>query len=116
MSRRPDEWPTTRVFPNTPISDAAVNSALRRMGYDTQTEHCGHGFRTTASTLLNEQGFAPDAIELQLAHQETDKTRGAYNKAQRLAERRQMMQAWADYVDGLRGGGRVVGIQRRARR
>ena len=55
-------------------------------------------------------------IELQLAHQETDKTRAAYNRAQRLAERRQMMQAWADYLDGLRGGGRVVGIQRRARR
>ena len=87
------------------------------MGYDTQTEHCpGTVLERPRATLLNEQGFAPDVIELQLAHQETDKTRAAYNRAQRLAERRQMMQAWADYLVGLRGGGRVVGIQRRARR
>jgi len=57
-----------------------------------------------ASTLLNEQGFPPDVIELQLAHSERNKVRAAYNKAQRLPERRQMMQAWADYLDELRTG------------
>jgi hypothetical protein len=55
-----------------------------------------------ASTLLNELGFHPDLIELQLAHQERNATRAAYNRAERLAERRQMMQAWADYLDRLR--------------
>lgn len=55
-----------------------------------------------ASTLLNEQGFPPDIDELQLAHTERNKVRAAYNKAQRLPERRQMMQAWADYLEGLR--------------
>jgi hypothetical protein len=57
-----------------------------------------------ASTLLNEQGFAPDIIELQLAHVERNKVRAAYNRAQRLSERRKMMQAWADYLDDLRVG------------
>ena len=61
-----------------------------------------HGFRSMASTLLNEQGFPPDVIELQLAHVERNKVRAAYNKAQRLAERRVMMQAWADFLDQLR--------------
>jgi hypothetical protein len=60
-------------------------------------------FGGTASSLLNEQGFASDIIELQLAHAERNKVRAAYNRAQRLGERRKMMQAWADYLDGLRG-------------
>lgn len=55
-----------------------------------------------ASTILNEQGFPPDVIELQLAHTERNKVRSAYNRAQRLAERTQMMQEWADYLDRLR--------------
>jgi cell wall assembly regulator SMI1 len=55
-----------------------------------------------ASTLLNEQGFPPDVIELQLAHAERNKVRAAYNRAQRLAERRKMMQVWADYLERLR--------------
>jgi integrase len=62
----------------------------------------GHGFRAVASTLLNEQGFPPDVIELQLAHAERNKVRAAYNRAQRLAERRHMMQAWGDLLDRLR--------------
>ncbi len=66
-----------------------------------------------ASTLLNEQGFPPDVIELQLVHAERSKVRAAYNKAQRLPERRKMMQAWADYLDGLRVGATVVPIRRR---
>jgi integrase len=102
-------------YRDRPISDAAINAALRRMGYSTQDEMTGHGFRSMASTLLNEQGHHPDLIELQLAHRERNKSRAAYNRAQRLAERRQMMQAWADYLDGLKAGGRVVNLRRRAR-
>jgi integrase len=87
--------------PNRPISNNTINAALRRLGYS-KDEMTAHGFRSTASTLLNEQGFPPDVIELQLAHAERNKVRAAYNKAQRLAERRKMMQAWADYLDRLR--------------
>ena len=99
------------VFPSLlsaerPISDNTINAALRRLGYGSD-EQTGHGFRSMASTLLNEQGFAPDVIELQLAHQERNKVRAAYNRAQRLDERRKMMQIWADYLDGLRAGGNM---------
>jgi integrase len=62
-----------------------------------------HGFRTTASTLLNEQGWRPDAIERQLAHGERDHVRAVYNHAEYFPERKLMMQAWADYLDELRG-------------
>jgi integrase len=94
------------VFPglrsrDRPISDNTLNAALRRLGYSSD-EMTAHGFRAMASTLLNEQGFPPDVIELQLAHQEKNKVRAAYNRAQRLDERRKMMQAWADYLDGLK--------------
>jgi integrase len=84
-----------------PISENTLNAALRRLGF-TKDEMTAHGFRATASTLLNEMGVAPDLIELQLAHAERNKVRAAYNRAQRLAERRQMMQRWADYLDELR--------------
>lgn len=84
-----------------PISENTLNAALRRLGYG-QTEMTAHGFRAMASTCLNEQGFAPDVIELQLAHRERNKVRAAYNRASRMAERRAMMQAWADYLDCLR--------------
>src|SRR5207253_11350199 len=94
-----------------PMSDNTINAALRRMGY-TSEEQTGHGFRSMASTLLNEQGFPPDVIELQLAHTERNKVRAAYNKAQRLPERRKMMQAWANYLDALREGAAVVPIRR----
>lgn len=95
------------VFPSLlsaerPMSDNTINAALRRLGYGSD-EQTGHGFRSMASTLLNEQGFPPDIIELQLAHQERNKVRAAYNRAQRIAERREMMQSWADYLDSLRG-------------
>jgi integrase len=95
-----------------PMSNNTINAALRRLGYSGE-EQTGHGFRTMASTLLNEQGHHPDVIELQLAHAERNKVRAAYNKAQRLPERRKMMQAWADYLDGLRAGATVVPIRRR---
>jgi integrase len=84
-----------------PISENTLNVALRRLGYSGE-QMTSHGFRSTASTLLNEQGWHPDLIELQLAHAERNKVRAAYNKAKRLDERRRMMQAWGDYLDGLK--------------
>jgi len=92
-------FPSLRA-PDRCMSNNTINAALRRLGYD-NTEIVGHGFRAMASTLLNEQGWHPDLIELQLAHAERNKVRAAYNRAERLAERRQMMQAWADYLDRL---------------
>jgi integrase len=89
--------------PLRPMSENTINSALRRMGY-TREEQTGHGFRTTASTFLNENEEAPDWIELQLAHKEKNQTRGAYNEAQKIAKRREMMQRWADHLDMLRAG------------
>jgi integrase len=82
------------------MSDNTVNAALRRLGYRKE-EMTGHGFRGTASTLLNEQGWNPDVIERQLAHSERNKVRAAYNFAEYLPERRRMMQAWADHLDVL---------------
>jgi len=87
-----------------PISNGTLNAALRRLGYAAD-EMTAHGFRSMASTALNELGWPPDVIELQLAHQERNKVRASYNKASRLAERKKMMQAWADYLDVLRAGG-----------
>jgi integrase len=84
-----------------PLSENTLNGAIRRLGYSGE-EMTAHGFRSMASTLLNEQGVHPDLIELQLAHAERNTVRAAYNRAQRLAERRQMMQGWADYLDKLR--------------
>jgi integrase len=94
------------VFPGIrnikkPISENTINGALRRLGY-AKDEMTGHGFRSMASTLLNEQGWNRDAIERQLAHGERDKVRAAYNYAEHLPERRKMMQAWADYLDELK--------------
>ncbi|MBD4204918.1 tyrosine-type recombinase/integrase, partial [Xanthomonas citri pv. citri] len=83
-----------------PMSENTVNAALRRLGYD-QGQFTGHGFRSMASTILNEQGWKGDAIERQLAHGERDKVRAAYNHAEHLAERKKMMQAWADYLDAI---------------
>jgi len=94
------------VFPgersrDRPMSNNTVDAALRRLGYSNE-QMTGHGFRSMASTLLNEQGWHPDAIERQLAHQEPNEIRAAYNYAKHLPERRKMMQAWADFLDGLR--------------
>lgn len=106
------------VFPSTrsssrPMSENTVNGALRRLGY-TKDELTGHGFRSMASTLLNEQGWHRDAIERQLAHAEHDSVRAAYNYAEHLPERRKMMQHWADYLDALALGAKIVPIHRRA--
>lgn len=84
---------------NTPMSENTILYALYRMGYHSRAT--GHGFRSSASTLLNELGSDADVIERQLAHQERNKVRAAYHRAEYLAERRSMMQRWADYVDEL---------------
>jgi len=87
--------------PSRPMSENTVNAALRRLGYTTE-EMTGHGFRTMASTNLNEMGWKPDVIEKQLAHEERNKIRGAYNRAEYLHERHTMMQEWANYLDKLK--------------
>ena len=106
---QPVSGDTRFVFPSErtwtrPMSENTVNAGLRRMGYPKEVM-TGHGFRSMASTLLNEQGWNRDAIERQLAHGERDAVRAAYNYAQHLPERRKMMQAWADYLDTLRASG-----------
>jgi len=100
------------VFPSIrtsarPMSNNTVNTALRRLGYD-KSEICAHGFRGMASTLLHEQGFSSDVIERQLAHQEGNEVKAAYNHARHLPERKKMMQHWADYLDALRDGTNVI--------
>lgn len=105
------------VFPGgrstaRPMSEGAVTAALRSLGI-AKERMSAHGFRATASTLLNQQGWNPDAIERQLAHIETNAVRDAYNRATYQDERRRMMQAWADYLDSLaRGGSKVVALKR----
>jgi len=93
-------FPTMRDA-DRPMSENTLNACLRRMGYG-QEEMTSHGFRTIASTLLNEMGIAPELIERQLAHAEQNATRDAYNRAERLTERRELMQRWADHLDKLR--------------
>ncbi len=102
------------VFPGArsnkrPLSDNGPRTALRAMGY-TNDQMTPHGFRAMASTLLNEQGWRPDVIERQLAHVEQNKVRAAYHRSEYLEERKQMMQAWADYLDGLKQGADVMPI------
>lgn len=101
-------FPSLRTA-SRPMSENTLNTALRRLGFDGNTM-TAHGFRAMASTQLNELGWSPDVIERQLAHAERNKVRAAYNRAQYMAERRDMMQAWANYLDGLRAGARVVSI------
>ena len=88
------------------ISRESIGAAIRRMGY--QGQHTAHGFRTTASTLLHEQGFHSDMIERQLSHGEQNKVKAAYNRAQHLPERRKMMQSWSDYLEKLKSGAEVI--------
>ncbi len=112
---QPLTGPDGYVFPSVrnsvrPMSENTLNVALRRLGYDKSTM-TAHGFRSMASTILNEQQWHKDAIERQLAHGDRDKVRGSYNFAEHLPERRRMMQAWADYLDGLRAGARVLPIR-----
>ncbi|HEY8856924.1 MAG TPA: integrase arm-type DNA-binding domain-containing protein [Rugosibacter sp.] len=104
------------VFPSStsrerPISENTVVYALARMGY--KGRMTGHGFRSVASTLLNEQGFRSDLIERQLAHSEKNSVRAAYNRAEYLPERKKMMQEWADYLDRLKAGAEVISLRGR---
>lgn len=106
-------FPSART-PQRPMSNNAVLSALRRMGYATD-EMSGHGFRAMARTVLDEVlHFRPDYIEHQLAHAVKDPNGRAYNRTAHLPERRKMMAAWADYLDTLKIGGNVVPIARKA--
>jgi len=93
-------FPTPRSK-NRPLSENGVLSALRNMGY-MKEQMTAHGFRSMASTLLNELGHRPDAIETQLAHKGADRIRATYNRAEYMEERRNLMQAWADYLNELR--------------
>jgi len=101
--------------PRKPMSDAAVNAALRRMGYDTRTEITGHGFRAMARTILDEQlDVRPEIVEQQLAHTVRDPLGRAYNRTKHIAERRKMMQRWADYLDELKAGAKVIPLRPQA--
>jgi integrase len=107
------------IFPSArsaarPMSDNAILAAMRRMGI-AKEEMTGHGFRAMARTILDEVlGFRPDFIEHQLAHAVRDPNGRAYNRTAHLAERRKMMQAWADYLDKLKAGADVISISQSA--
>ena len=100
--------------PHKPMSEAAVNAALRRMGYDTKTEITGNGFRAMARTIIHEDlGIRPEVIERQPAHRVPDALGTAYNRTKFLKERKAMMQAWADYLDKLKAGAEIVQLHGR---
>lgn len=108
---RPHSGRSALVFPaqtdhSKPMSENTMGYALGRMGY--KDIHCPHGFRSLASTVLNEEGFDADVIERQLAHAEKNKVRAAYHRAQYLKERRELMQWWADYLDSKRPNANVI--------
>jgi integrase len=104
------------VFPGArsngrPMSDNAILAALRRMGIGKE-EMTGHGFRAVARTILDEElGVRPDFIEHPLAHAVRDPNGRAYNRTAHLAERRKMMQIWADYLDRMKAGAIVIPFQ-----
>jgi len=102
-----DVWPLTRddnlVFPSVrsiwnPLSENAFNSVLRKLGYESD-EMCAHGFRSSASTILNERKYDSRVIESALAHQDENKVRRAYNRATFLEERKTLLQDWADLLE-----------------
>ncbi len=100
------------VFPardvKKPMSGAAINAALRRLGFDTKTEITGHDFRAMARTILHEQlRFSSEVIEHQLAHKVPDALGTAYNRTKFIDDRTVMMQKWADYLEKLKAGADV---------
>lgn len=105
------------VFPSLrtgsrPMSNNTVNGALRRLGYDTKTEITGHGFRAMARTIMDEVlHVRPEIVEHQLAHAVRDPLGRAYNRTTYLLERKTMMQAWADYLDGIKAGVKIVPVR-----
>ncbi len=96
-----------------PMSNMTLNAALRRLDI-AQDEHCAHGFRSSASTMLHEMGFPSHIIEAQLAHAERNAVKAAYCRAEYLPERRRMMQRWGDFCDALKAGGKVTPLRRDA--
>ncbi|SEP97792.1 tyrosine-type recombinase/integrase [Nitrosomonas ureae] len=104
------------IFPSIrssarPMSENTINAALRRMGYE-KNEMTGHGFRSMASTLLHEHGWPHEAIERQLAHAERNKVVAAYNYAEHLPKRKEMMHWWADYLDELAVDAKLVNFHK----
>ena len=105
--------PSSFLFPafhtsQRPMCENTLNSALRRLGYSRE-DMTSHGFRATASTLLNESGlWHPDAIERSLAHQDRDNVRAAYHRGSHWAERVRMAQWWSDYLEQLRDGAKIL--------
>jgi integrase len=98
--------------PRNPMSENTINAALRRLGFGKE-EMTAHGFRAMASTLLNESGkWSADAIERSLAHKDKDHIRAAYHRGAHWKERVEMAQWWADHLDALRAGGKVVPIRK----
>ena len=96
--------------PLKPMCENAINGALRRMGYG-KDDMTAHGFRSTASSLLNESGkWSPDAIERALSHADTDQVRSAYHRGAHWAERVEMAQWWSDHLETLRDGAVVIPI------
>lgn len=101
--------------PLKPMSESAINAALKRMGYDTKTQITGHGFRAMARTILHERlNIDPAIIEHQLAHKVPDTLGSAYNRTKFIEQRTAMMQHWADYLDALKTGAKVVSIGKAA--
>jgi len=101
--------------PKKPMSEAAINAALKRLGYDTKTQITGHGFRAMARTILHERlDIDPHVIEHQLAHKVPDALGAAYNRTKFIEQRKAMMQQWADYLDELKAGAKVILINGRA--
>lgn len=96
--------------PNAYMGETTIRHALHRLGYE--GKFSPHGFRSTGSTHLNEMNYRYDVIEAQLAHKEKDETRGSYNRAQYMPERKAMMQEWADYIDMLCNGANVTPIRK----
>jgi integrase len=98
--------------PKKPMSDAAINAALKRMGYDTKTQITGHGFRAMARTILHERlKIDPHVIEHQLAHKVPDALGAAYNRTKFIEQRKEMMQQWADYLDELKAGAKIIQLK-----
>lgn len=93
-------------YPGKPISDGTLNSALARLGY--KGTATAHGFRTLFSTCANEAGWPADVIEKQLAHEDRNDVRAAYNRASWLPQRQELMQWWADHLDSVRQGAKVL--------
>lgn len=93
------------------MSDGTINAALRRLGY-TKDEFTGHGFRAMARTIIAEElHLQPEVIEHQLAHAVPDTLGKAYNRTKYLKDRKNMMQLWADYLDQIKQGAKIVSIR-----